>query len=225
MVTLRFIGAVLFIIGFSAPVGGQGLPWVFYDGFESGDTSGWWAPARVAETGQVTCYSGAGTVIPCAGTGQDGDRRGGVAWPSPRFIDNGDGTVTDLLTGLVWLRNADCFDERSWTNALADANGLASGACGLTDGSEAGDWRLPSVNELRSLVDYEHFSPALSNAAGTAQWVTGDPFTRVRSDDYWTSSSDASIPQRAWSVYLDDGGVEPYNKNNGSYVWPVRAGN
>lgn len=77
------------------------------------------APAR--RTGQTGCWDASGTSISCTGTGQDGDHLAGVAWPSPRFTNNGDGTVTDNLTGLIWLTNADCFGTRTWTQALADA--------------------------------------------------------------------------------------------------------
>ncbi len=72
---------VMVVVGCSSMVWGQGIQGiVFYDAFESGDTSGWWAPARVGETGQKTCYDE-------AGTGQDGDIQPGVAWPEPRFVD------------------------------------------------------------------------------------------------------------------------------------------
>ena len=89
-------------------------------------------------------------VIPCVGTGQDGDWQKGVAWPNPRFTDNGNGTVTDNLTGLTWLKNANCYGTRVWATALTDANTLNSGECGLTDGSVEGDWRLPNVRECRA---------------------------------------------------------------------------
>ena len=58
------------------------------------------------KTGQTTCWDTIGNVIPCPGTGQDGEIQAGVAWPSPRFNDNGNGTVTDKLTGLMWTQNA-----------------------------------------------------------------------------------------------------------------------
>jgi len=214
---------VFLVVACAAPVWGQQAV-VFYDDFETGDTWGWWAPARVGETGQVTCYDEGGAVIPCAGTGQDGDRRGGVSWPNPRFVDNGDGTVRDMLTGLVWLENANCFGTRTWVNALADANGLASGACGLTDGSVAGDWRLPARFELESLLDLEYYNPTLSSAAGTAQWTEGDAFSGVQSNLYRSSSSSASYPQSAWAVYLYFGFVDDDDKSGSYYVWPVRAG-
>lgn len=62
------------------------------------------------QTGQTTCYDSAGAVIPCPGTGQDGDWLAGVVWPSPRFTV-GTGAeadcVTDNLTGLMWVKSPD----------------------------------------------------------------------------------------------------------------------
>ena len=118
--------------------------------------------APVPKTGQTTSY----------GTRDDGALQKGVAWPTPRFTDNGNGTVTDNLTGLIWTKNANAFGQRTWAEALSDANGLASGSAGLTDGSKAGDWRLPNVRELQSLVDYGRSNPALP---------AGHPFTNVQS--------------------------------------------
>ena len=65
-------------------------------------------PAPVPKTGQVTCYDAGGNVINCAGTGQDGELQKGVELPTPRFTDKGNGTVKDNLTGLTWLKNANC---------------------------------------------------------------------------------------------------------------------
>ncbi len=55
-------------------------------------------PAPVPKTGQATSYR----------TGDDGTHQAGIASPSPRFVDHGNGTVTDKLTGLIWLKNGDC---------------------------------------------------------------------------------------------------------------------
>src|SRR5204863_123985 len=109
---------------------------------------------RVPKTGQRRCFDTSGTPIDCAGTGQDGEIRAGAAWPTPRFTDDGDGTVTDNLTNLVWLKNASPFGLRTWHDALEDCNRLESGSHGLTDGSKCGDWRLPNIKEIESLVDY-----------------------------------------------------------------------
>ena len=185
--------------------------------------SGSWAAARVARTGQETCHDYQGANIDCVGTGQDGEFQTGLAWPNPRFVDNNDGTVTDVLTGLIWLKDANCFGNRTWTNALIEANTLATGSCGLTDSSEAGDWRLPNVRELESLIDFGHHSPALSDSTGTSQWTEGDPFTNVTQTFYWTSSTNLFNKEFAWNVYLKSGYVDTkYKTNSDKAVWPVR---
>ncbi len=161
--------------------------------------------AGVPKTGQTTQYS----------TGDDGDLQKGVTWASPRFTDNGDGTVTDNMTSLIWLKNANSFGNSTWTAALTAANGLADGGS-LSDGSIVGDWRLPNVRELSSLTDFSQSSPALP---------TGHPFTSVQTYYYWSSSTYASSPTDAWYVVMFDGYVGYSDKiNNSYYVWPVRGG-
>ena len=157
--------------------------------------------------------------------GSDANLIRGVAWPVPRFTDNNNGTVTDNLTGLIWLKNANCFGTKNWSDALNAANTLAAGNCGLTDGSTAGQWRLPNVKELQSLIDFAYSNPALSNAAGTAKWVEGDPFTDVHLTFYWSSTTSAGITTGfAWFVYLSGGNVNGGDKTSSQYVWPVRGG-
>ena len=51
------------------------------------------------------------TIINCAGTGEDGDHQRGVALVTPRFTKNGDGTVIDNQTGLIWLEDSNCMGE------------------------------------------------------------------------------------------------------------------
>jgi len=168
--------------------------------------------ANVLATGQITSYA----------TGDDGDLQKGVAWPNPRFTDNGDGTVTDNLTGLIWLRMADCVGKRSWANALTFANSLSNGSCGLTDSSSAGDWRLPNRKEFESLLHLGN--PALPNTAGTGEWSEGDPFTGVQLLPYWSSTTPANYPYHAWYVNFKDGLMGFRSKTSYSYVWPVRGG-
>jgi len=181
-------------------------------------------PALVPRTGQTGCWDAAGSAIACATTGQDGDLRKGVVWPSPRFTNNGDGTVTDNLTGLIWLIDSNCFGGRNWSSSLTDAATLANGSCGLSDGSTAGQWRLPTANELRSLTCDQYKSPALPNAAGTSQWTAGSPFTGVQSNVYWSSTMSAADTANAWGVNFNDGGVYATNRAVTAYVWPVRGG-
>ena len=174
------------------------------------------AKALVEKTGQITSYSATG--------GEDGDLKKGVKWPKPRFKDNGNGTVKDNLTRLIWLKNANAFGARTWEQALTDANTLASGSAGLTDGSVAGDWRLPNVKEVQSLIDFAYSNPALSSASGTSQWTDGDAFSGVRSRYYWSSTYGSYSTAAAWSVYMHDGMSMRVGKTNIVYVWPVRAG-
>jgi hypothetical protein len=163
--------------------------------------------APVAVTGQT------GSLAP----GDDGDIQAGVPFPSPRFTDNGDGTVTDNLTGLIWLKNANCFDEQTWANALSAANNLASGSCGLTDGSVAGDWLLSNVRELQSLI---HFGTVPQPALPVGHPFLGGPWTW-----YWSSTSGFGRPNLAWAVDLGFGRTDGFGKNDVFFlVWPVRGG-
>jgi hypothetical protein len=171
-------------------------------------------PTPPPRTGQTTSYA----------TGDDGDLEKGVALVKPRFTDNLDGTVTDNQTGLIWLKIANCFGFRKWNLAISDSNGLASGSCGLTDGSNSGDWRLPNKRELISLTHDGYYEPTLSNTAGTAQWSEGDTFTSVQSSQYWSSTGFATSSDYAWSVNMRSGYVLSYDKYSSLYVWPVRGG-
>ncbi|MDZ7744706.1 MAG: DUF1566 domain-containing protein [Candidatus Saccharibacteria bacterium] len=167
----------------------------------------------LAATGQDTCYDAAGSVIACAGTGQDGEYQMGQT-ASPRFTDNSDGTVTDNLTGLIWLKNANCFGTETWANALSEANGLASGSCGLTDGSSAGDWRLPNITELESIVYLQETFPTLP---------IGHPFSGMESSFYWTSTTRMSFRPTVWTINFGTGWISGrYKTDTGYYVWPVR---
>jgi hypothetical protein len=136
---------------------------------------------------------------------------------SLRLNDNGNGTVTDYLTGLTWLKNADCFGSTSWLDALAFCQALRNGQCGLTDGSTPGDWRLPSIRELHSLIDYNNYNPALPS---------GYPFTDIRSDIYWSSTVYAGSNKIIWTVGMYGGFVSVVSaEGRDADVWPVRGGN
>ena len=168
------------------------------------------APADLPETGQTTCYDATGGTVACVTTGQDGDLKKGVAWPSPRFTVDGTGLcITDNLTGLMWVRTPDST-TRTWANAMTYANGLS--ICGYDD------WRLPNVNELESLINAEQ--------ANTATWLNNPSqgFSNVQANDYWSSTTYAGDTTFAWVVNMFDGIVFGYFKANTHYVWPVRSG-
>jgi hypothetical protein len=146
---------------------------------------------------------------------------------SYRYIDNNDGTVTDNRTGLLWLKNANCFGSQNWESAMQSAANLAQGQCGLSDDSRAGMWRLPTNDEWKRMIDEKYGiawkQPALSNAAGTGPWKEGDTFSGIQSNRYWSSTMDASNSELAYYVYLDDGDVDSLDKTDYNYVWPVRS--
>ena len=145
-----------------------------------------------------------------------------------RFTDNSDGTVTDNTTGLIWLKDANCFGLLNWYQAMTAIEGLANGQCGLTDGSSQGDWRLPEKSELQTLLDERYEHPALSNATGTGQWMEGDLFSGVQSNPYWSATAYKNYPDVAWLVLFSQGYMlyyanESYAHKTGTYyVWPVR---
>lgn len=169
-------------------------------------------PALVSQTGQATCYGPAGTVvIGCFGTGQDGDTATGTAWPEPRFTKNGDLTITDTLTGLVWVSDANSSGgPKTWQEALDYIKALNRG-----NHLGRSDWRLPNVNELESLVNKQ---------LNLAEWLQAQGFRNLQVDYYWTSTTYASYATHAWSVGIYGGIVAGHDKADGYYVWPVRRG-
>ena len=175
-------------------------------------------PAKLWKTGQTQCFDQTGNSLPCAGTGQDGEHQEGVAWPSPRFTVNGDGTVTDNLTGLTWLQQAGCLMDLLWSDAVAGANTLQDGTCGLTDGSAAGDWRLPNTWEITSLIDFSRY-PAMP---------AGHPFTNLPNQYHWTSTTFPVLTERAYFSYpMANGTYSFISKSAPGYLgsaWPVRGG-
>jgi hypothetical protein len=204
---------------------------VLSDGTETGNvtvlncTPSTFAP--VPKTGQTTSYD---TNNPPR---DDGALKKGVAWPNPRFTDNSDGTVTDNLTGLIWLKNANCPNSpRNWQTALNDVASLNTN--GTMNGNDCGDlsnqtdWRLPNVRELQSLVDYGFSNPARSNISGTGQAGSpDDPFTNTNfpASNYWSSTSFAFNSLTAWVVNFGDGFVLFGNKtSNFGFVIAVRGG-
>lgn len=161
-------------------------------------------PAPVEKTGQKTGYY----------NGDDGVRERGVRWPDPRFTDNENGTITDNLTGLIWLKDANCFEDKTWSDALDTCQLLTAGYCGLTDGSTVGDWRLPNIKELHSLVDFGNLDPALP---------TGHPFANVQ-QNYWSCTTYRYLINHAWGVNWYTGDLDWEFKLYTRYVWPVRGG-
>jgi len=159
---------------------------------------------------------------------KSGSKKGCPIDPDIRYYDNNDGTVTDTRSGLIWLKNANCFGWIIWDTARQSAAKLAHGQCGLSDGSRAGMWRLPTRKEWKAMID-DKYRPAISNATGTGPWKEGDAFSDVVSMDYWSSNAYTGSYWRAWGVNLNSGKFYTYNNRDFGYygdglrVWPVRS--
>jgi len=140
-----------------------------------------------------------------------------------RYVDNGDGTVKDNKTGIIWMKNANCAGEKNWIEAKQWAANLRQGQCELRDSSQKGDWRLPTKVEWEAMLDNKYKKPALSNADETGQWTEGNAFTGVKSYWYWSSTSYSS--SSAWYANFYGGDVGKYGNTFKNYVWAVRVGN
>jgi hypothetical protein len=158
--------------------------------------------------------------------GDDGTLQMGAPMIFPRFIDNGNGTITDAMTGLVWLKEANCI-QGDWATDVAVVRALASGKCGLTDGSTAGAWRVPNRNEMESLADRNQNNQAdYFNYAFRFldQTLFQNPLFINFSgyQYYWTSTTDAANPAEAWTVFSCDFGVYDVPKTDAGYTLAVR---
>ncbi len=122
-----------------------------------------------------------------------------------RITDCGNGTLTDSVTGLVWLSNPDCLGALPWKEANDAAASLMDGDCGLADGSSIGDWRLPSAEEWV-------WSAAFFGFGGDAAQI------------YWSAVTDYSFHNQALAAQNDPLGLISNYKTTSHLVWPVRGG-
>ncbi|QEP44931.1 DUF1566 domain-containing protein [Ectothiorhodospiraceae bacterium BW-2] len=130
--------------------------------------------------------------------------------PDSRYSANGDGTVTDLQTGLMWqqcavgLSGSDCGSgsaaSMTWDAALQRPQTLNS------SGGFAGysDWRLPNITELASLVEEACVSPAINETL----------FPNNGTSVYWSSSPYAFNSFNAWQLYFSYGDDVNDNRDN-----------
>lgn len=136
--------------------------------------------------------------------------------PDSRYQDNGNGTVTDLATGLIWkqcaqgLSGAGCstgsLNSYTWQQALQHAEAYVFAGSAL--------WRLPNKNELSSLVERRCVDPAINSRF----------FPNTPSSSFWSSSPNAYYSGYTWGVYFRNGSVVTGYKNSTGYVRLVRAG-
>ena len=130
-----------------------------------------------------------------------------VVWAKPdsAYVDNGNGTVTDIETKLMWQQET--AGQMNWDDAMSYCPGL----------SLAGykDWRLPTLDELGTLVDYSTQTPPKINHMF---------FPDTRSSFYWSSTTYALYTDYAWGVYFGYGSGRMLGKGSSLYVRAVRGG-
>lgn len=120
------------------------------------------------------------------------------------LIDNGDGTVTDTVTGLMWQQIT--TETMPWKNALIYCDDL--------DLADYDDWRLPDRNELGTIVDYSRYNPAIDLSV----------FFETPPSGYWSSTVYADDANNAWRVHFYTGHINASYKLNSCYVRAVRGG-
>ena len=128
-----------------------------------------------------------------------------IALPAIHFKENGDGTITDNYTGLIWqkIQNATTL---TWEEALIYATGLSLGG--------KSDWRVPNIRELQSLNDEKLVKPSFDK----------NIFSNILSGNFWSSTSQVNTPTRAWDINVDYGIVSYSDKTIRENVLCVRGG-
>jgi hypothetical protein len=142
-------------------------------------------PYAIVDTGQTDCYSDT-TDLPCpelgdAFWGQDGVYTG----HAPSFLDNEDGTVLDRVTGLTWTQAR--YGKMSWNEAVTRADDFALAGYD--------DWRLPTIQELYSLIDFRG-GFHLTEAASTP-YIDTDHFEFAYGDE---GAGERLIDVQVWSA-------------------------
>lgn len=189
--------------------------------------------SRLLVTGEIVSF----------GPGTDGDVRRGATLA---YRDNGDGTITDLRTGLMWEKKSDDGSVHDADNTYTWGD-VSFGSAFQMDGTIvtqflsvlntppcfAGycDWRIPNRRELESLIDIGFFDPAMDSVFNTACapncTVTTCSCTRSRPQEsayYWSSSTHVGNPVYAWAVGSFYGRVDAGGKDTELYARAVRGG-
>lgn len=134
------------------------------------------------DTGQATCYDSAGAAIGCPASGaalygQDAQHAGN----GPSFRDNGDGTTSDTITGIVWQRSPDTNGDHVINAADKLTYAQATGYCQDLSLAGKSDWQLPTIKQLYSLIDFRGTDPSGYSGSDTSGLT---PFIDTRYFDF-----------------------------------------
>jgi len=169
-------------------------------------------------TGQTNCYDDGGLAIACAGSGQDAEFQASVA---PSYTDNGDGTITDNVTGLMWEKLSRDGSVHDYDVTYASPTAAIAKATALNSAVFAGhnDWRLPNRTELESLLNLANFGTAVHPAFQSA-CIAGCTVLNcscTKGNIYWTSSSYFPVPTHQWVINFTDGDVYAQPKTGNAF--------
>lgn len=175
-------------------------------------------------TGQTLCYNSLGGTIACAGTGQNGEVQAGAV---RSYTDNGNGTITDDVTGLTWEKLSDDGTIHDW-DATYNWDAAFTKIASLNSAVFANhsDWRLPDRAELETLsvANLDHpATPAAFNSA-CAPGCTATTCNCTKSNFYWSSTTYNPSTAMAWVIGFAVGNTNSYNKSSLYYVRAVRGG-
>lgn len=139
-----------------------------------------------------------------------------AATPVGRFVNNGNGTITDTVTRLTWKRCSEGLSgnncESGSATAYTWADALSSAAASTFAGNK--EWRLPTIQELDSIIEYKCTMPA----------VNADIFPATRISNYWSATPFAGYPGGSWNINFNDGSHESCSKNWSLFVRLVSGG-
>jgi hypothetical protein len=190
--------------------------------------------AQPLQTGQTTAY----------GTGTDGDLQKGAA---RSYTDNGDGTITDNQTGLMWEKKDqaggihDYSNSYTWCKDVSPMDGICDTAGVPMDGTITttflatlngsafaghSDWRIPNRFELETIANLQNVVPAVDTVfnTGCVASCTVTSCSCTQSDLYWSATTYQVNPSNAWGVFFDVGNVNVLIKSGTRYVRAVRGG-
>jgi hypothetical protein len=179
--------------------------------------------------GSLLAMANAANIAYVPKTGPGESAGAGKPWPTHRFVVHGD-CITDKLTGLMWPRNAALLGSGYWSSSLAsgsmqykiaqmNTNSTAPGyhLCGYSD------WRLPNLNELRSLINYS----ALRNGSSPAVWLNSNGFSNFQHAIYYSSTwigRDGAAATVTFSSGQSNSITYADNPANSAHFLPVRGG-